>query len=699
MESTKKQRLFSIMQHAIPYVFLVLAAFFSTYILFYDGLAGGDDIGFHMGQIYDIFYGMKNGHFGISPNHYFMGGFAIYNQSYYGPVSHYSAAIIAYLTSWAGGDVIFGYKATIFLSGILGAIFMYKLARKISKNYYISLISAFIFVFLPYRSFCALSRCAFSEAVAISFIPMIFYGIYAILYNQEFRVAPYVCLALGAAGIIMTHPSTALYTVVFALIFIFVHFKRILVKRNEKDFWIALSITTVLTVGLVLFYVISSVSTKSSGIYRLSDNEIMWSNLEHVSGDTLRSVDFSGFLNIGWIRNVELSDYWDGSTVTFLVFGFLMFVASIIVMFFVDHFAKKLPWWARFPIDLATLVVFPILMDGRVEQYLSLAVFYLAFVIFETVPMFKDCDNLEVAENKVFKDLNFYFFMSSFIVLLIFIFDSDIWEILPSFFYNIQFPWRLWGLAYFMLAGLVCVLLSDFKVKKIAFNYVMAATASLLCVTMSLVEKRIYLATAKDVGSVVVEDAGEFANKIHVSGAQNEMVPLCFELRYDDPNWSTTWSHHDYQPKYENSLYTKVRNALIFQSNFILDKETYYDPAVLEGTATIEITKYDCPDFAFNLEVTSENAYIQFPEFYADGYVAYFNGQEMKGENVDGLLAFRVEQGSGEFDIKFEGSTAYKVTRPIFYTSLGLVIAGGVVGLIYRKKWMKKDENSQLKVD
>ena len=65
----------------------------------------------------------------------------LYNYGFYGPLPHYSAAILTFLTKWAGGNIIFGVKAIIFLSAIMGGIFFYKLAKKISNNVVISLIS------------------------------------------------------------------------------------------------------------------------------------------------------------------------------------------------------------------------------------------------------------------------------------------------------------------------------------------------------------------------------------------------------------------------------------------------------------------------------------------------------------------------------------------------------------------------------
>lgn len=688
MKAEMKERLFSIAQHAIPYVILIVAAFFSVFVLFYDGIPNGDDVSFHIPQIYDIYYGMKNGHFGISPNNYFMGGLAFYNEGYYGPVSHYSAAIIAYLTSWAGGGVIFGYKATLFLSSILGAVYMYKLARKISKNYYISLICAFIFVFLPYRSFCALSRGAYGESVAIAFIPMVFYGGYSILFD-EFKVSSYVALSLGAIGIIMTHPFTGLFTAIFGIIFVFANFKQILLKRKDKVFWIALSITTALTIGGLLYYVVNALVLEHSDIYRFSDPLIQWTNIEHIQGETERSVDFSGFLNIGWIRNNVGGAYWDEyTTVSYLVFTFLMFIGSAIAMIFVDHFSKKLPWWGRFPIDLAVLVVLCLITDARVEQYLATSLFFVCFVLFEVIPIFTNDKIAEHDKNFVFRDPNFYFCVGSMILCLFLLFVPEIWEIMPHFLYKAQFPWRIWGFFYFLVAMLVAIVLTDFKVKKLSLSFVLIAASSIVMVSMGLAEKRMYLAVAEENSLWVMKDEEQVAqythNTLH-SGWQNEMMPAIY--------------YENYSSEYSNSLYYYIKNRIGGQNHDqiyiyvrIFDENSYVAPAVLEGDATIQITEYDCPNFTFHLNVASEEALIQFPQLYADGYYGYINDQKIACENVDGLVAFRIKQDEGTFQLMWKGPAHYRVLRPIFYSSIGLIIAGGVVGFVYRKKYLKSSQ-------
>ena len=73
-----KERVLNIFKTYFPYVVLVVAALISCYIYFLPGLAGGDDIAFHLSMVNDVVYGFKHGYFGLSTNHLFMGGFALH---------------------------------------------------------------------------------------------------------------------------------------------------------------------------------------------------------------------------------------------------------------------------------------------------------------------------------------------------------------------------------------------------------------------------------------------------------------------------------------------------------------------------------------------------------------------------------------------------------------------------------------------
>ena len=62
-----------------------------------------------------------------------LGGLALDTYGFYGPFSHHTA-LLMYCFSWAGMTAISAYKTCVIVSGFIGGIYSYYLARKISKT-------------------------------------------------------------------------------------------------------------------------------------------------------------------------------------------------------------------------------------------------------------------------------------------------------------------------------------------------------------------------------------------------------------------------------------------------------------------------------------------------------------------------------------------------------------------------------------
>ena len=120
-------------------------------------------------------------------------------------------------------------------------------------------------------------------------------------------------------------------------------------------------------------------------------------------------------------------------------------------------------------------------------------------------------------------------------------------------------------------------------------------------------------------------------------------------------------------------------------------------PSVLEGSGDVEIYEYNTPNNKFHVNITSETALVQFPQFYYDTYEVKQDGKTIsKVQNVDGLIAFTLKQGTYDIALSFKPYKAYQATIPLFYVGTFLLVSGGVFGLIYRKKLMNrkpKEEN------
>lgn len=677
----KKDKVLDIVTKLMPYFLIIVASFVSTYTLFFNGLPYHcDDIAFHLSQVGDLVYGFEHGYFGLSTNHEFFGGFALYNYGFYGPLPHYSAAILTFLTKWAGGNIIFGVKAIIFLSAIMGGIFFYKLAKKISNNVVISLISTLIFIFLPYRIFCALCRFAFSETVAICFLPMIFYGAYRIIHDEEYSVSPYIYLILGAIGVILSHPFTGLMTATFGVIYVLFNIKKFIKKRNGFNIWPSLGVSIALIFCGVGFYVVNAASTKMSGIYRLCDPVIDWTTFEHVSQSTLNSTQFSGFINLIWINGIQTNlTEWNGETVSFIVLSIIIYMVSVVMMVISDKLIQHAPKnkYYRHLVVLVASFLFPIILRTRVETFIAVGISVLVYIFinsfFERHPI-KD----EEENKKLLYSPDFYFLLLAILVNFILIFVPDVWRIVPSIYLQCQFAWRLWGLQFFFIAWFIALILSYVKVRKSVLVSMSFSACLLLTLSQGLIEKRAYY----QVGKQITYDGESYATTIRGSGAQNEMVPLIY---YQE----------DYTPEYENSLFYKVRYAVYTWQNYFYSIDDYYPPVFLEGEGSAQITMFNTPQVAFDVNVTSETALLQLPQFYADGYICYVDGKECsKGINVDGLVSFNIPKGNYSLSVVFKCSNGYQVLRPFFYIGIVGICAFGIAGKLYSKKLSKSKEES-----
>ena len=671
---------------ALPYALLVIVAFLSCYIYFLPGLAPGDDVDFHVSMVADLLYGFDHGYFSYSTNHLYVGGFSLFNFGFYGPVTHYGAAIFTFLFRWAGASPITGLKFMVFASSILGEIFMYQLALKISKNnVLIALISTTMFVFMPYRIFCLICRCAFAEGVAMAMIPMVFYGAYSFVHDEKYRVMPYVVLVSGAALIILTHPYTGLITAVFSILYVLFNIKKVIMRRRNYPAIISLVSSAIIITMLVLFFVLTSSYYKSLNIYNLSDAERQWTNYNHISDSTKDSFSYSGFLKFDIIKQWTGASWWNNETVPSTVFSVVLYFASMTFAIVSDYLLKPLKksQYYRPVVFVVLAFVFPIVFQTRAEVYfaigVSTALYYAIKFAYDKYP------TEESDDTKLYKKVDFYYLLVALFLCAIFIFVPVSWKIVPSLFYNGQFAWRLWSVVSMLVAMLVAFLLSNLKVKKEGLIITSVLVASMMTLAMGTLEKRVYY--EKQSGNIMKNIDYDYVKKQNYSGKQNEMVPMIY--------YSNT-----YTSSYANSLYSDIKKIIHEKQNLIYDVDSYIKPVFLTGAGDVSIYEYNTPNNKFHVQIDTDTALVQFPQIYYATYTAYSGGKKIAtATNVDGLITFELTKGTYDIDLKFQPYSGYTATVPLFYIGVVLLIGGGVFGYIYRKKFLKEENEIQDSVE
>ena len=701
-----KEGFLSFLKKSFPYILLILGSLlpFWFWIIYTNFITGGDDVATHISLVYDLVYGFEHGFF-YSTNHVYLGIFAYDASLFYGMFPHYVAAILKYLFSWAGLNVIGSIKLVSIISQIVGTIFTYKLALLITKNKTISLGCGFLFAFMPYRIFCFYFRFAWAEAIATCFIPIFFYALYRIfVYDKKIYVAPFILLVTSLAMEIMSHPFSAILTVFAGVIVVLFNIKNIILKIKEKNIrWcIYLGISIVLEIGLVFVFVFPMFQALESGIYRVSYDDIMWTSLEAIISRIPMSNQFSGLLNFFWLGDYNIQSSTD--SVTLWAVGITLFIFIIIAVYVADYlilkYCKYQGKWLYLIRALITFVIMfvpNIIASQRIETYLAMSLFYVLYLILYILPLKKwlcfenevESYNKSVKEESLslIKDNNIYACLLILIIGFLYLYTSFIWKISPSFLYMGQFPFRFWSIVGMFMIILVCYLIKPFiKIKAVQPIFI-GLSCFLLTLDMGMVDKRLFSLPNENPGSF--EPDMQWIMNIREFGAQNEYMP---QIIYDI-------YRGDVKPSYPNSLANKVGLYVVNKLTMIFDMENYIAPQFLEGEGDIDIFYLNTPDVKFNVVTNSDNNLIQIPQFYYDGYNAkavFENGetQNLEVVNVDGLVSCYAPKGTYQLEFTFPGNTLKQAGWYVLSFSIVGVISFAIYGYLNRKKYEKNYVNN-----
>lgn len=696
-----KEGFLSFLKKSFPYILLILGSLlpFWFWIIYTDFITGGDDVATHISLVYDLVYGFEHGFF-YSTNHVYLGIFAYDASLFYGMFPHYVAAILKYLFSWAGLNVIGSIKLVSIISQIVGTIFTYKLALLITKNKTISLGCGFLFAFMPYRIFCFYFRFAWAEAIATCFIPIFFYALYRIfVYDKKIYVAPFILLVTSLAMEIMSHPFSAILTVFAGVIVVLFNIKNIILKIKEKNIrWFTyLGMSVVLEIGLVFVFVFPMFQALESGIYRVSYDDIMWTSLEAIISRIPMSNQFSGFLNFFWLGDYNIQSSTD--SVTLWAVGITLFIFIIIAVYVVDYlilkYCKYQGKWLYLIRALITFVIMfvpNIIASQRIETYLAMSLFYVLYLILYILPLKRwlgfenevESYNKSVKEESLslIKDNNIYACLLILIIGFLYLYTSFIWKISPSFLYMGQFPFRFWSIVGMFMIILVCYLIKPFiKIKAVQPIFI-GLSCFLLTLDMGMVDKRLFSLPNENPGSF--EPDMQWIMNIREFGAQNEYMP---QIIYDI-------YRGDVKPSYPNSLANKVGLYVVNKLTMIFDMENYITPQFLEGEGDIDIFYLNTPDVKFNVITNSDDNLIQIPQFYYDGYNAkavFENGETQNLEviNVDGLVSCYAPKGTYQLEFTFPGNTLKQAGWYVLSFSIVGVISFAIYGYLNRKKLCK----------
>ncbi|MCR4563007.1 MAG: hypothetical protein K5694_07405, partial [Bacilli bacterium] len=642
----------------------------------------GDDAIWHKSYVFDLVYGWRNGFFGLNGGHNFLGtsGYNIY--LFYSPLPHVFIGLFCLVFNM---PVVIAMKVGSIIISIVGVLFTYYLGKKITGNRSLAFAAGVAFAFFPYRIYDFIGRDAICEGFAICFIPILFYGVYAILNDEKFKVSSYIAAIIGSAGLVLSHPYTALLAGIAAALLIAFSPTKLWRVLKMKESWVALPVSILLIVGLVAFYVFPMLQATGTGYYNISNDVRMLTTREYLMSTLDGRFTKSGFLNFDWLIT-QKKNY--GETVGSWTFEIFMFpFLGSVAIFLLNYFFKKDKKQIAILSSLGVLLL-PLIFIHREEYVLASIFFAVSLLLVHFHEKEKSDLNESVALVKKLPmqtELYGLFLMLIFEMLLVW--TAFIWQVVPKVFLMSQFTFRSWAIFIPLLIIIIGILVKPFAKNRYVQEGVLLLSFFSLVVCMPMVSKRFAFYNWSGYSD---EPSLQYVRSLDRVGWQSEYAPRCF--------------YESYTPTYANGLYAAVRNEIRYNHDFRYTVDTYRTPAFLEGMGTMQIETLNIPNATFTLTVNSVDAFVQLPQFYYDGYHLTLENESGKevinGEYADGLVAFHVKYGVFAAKLTYDRPTSANVARPFFYISVSLLPILGAFGYFYNKKKEKsasKIETEEIK--
>ena len=169
-----------------------------------DILLPGHDLLFHLNRIEGLAQGMMDGQFPVKIQPFWLMGRGYATSVFYGDLFLYFPAVLRFF----GVSVQGAYKCYVVAVNLATAAISYYCFGKMLQNRWAGLLGAMLYTLSGYRLISLYTRAAVGEYTAMTFLPLIAYGLWLIYRQPRDAKAPpllWVPAALGYAGVINCH--------------------------------------------------------------------------------------------------------------------------------------------------------------------------------------------------------------------------------------------------------------------------------------------------------------------------------------------------------------------------------------------------------------------------------------------------------------------------------------------------------------
>lgn len=275
-----------------PYFILLIVTLIIGFPLLRTKVLNGHDSIFHLFRSYSGLIAIKDGQLipNINPN--MIGGFGYGVNIFYGALTTYITSFLSIFIKPIGLTINILILCSIFLSGL----FMYFFVKELSKNKHTSLLASTIYMTSPYFLYDIYVRMALGEIVCFVFIPLLFHGLYNIIYGDKNK---WYLLTIGTSGLFLTHNLSTFLCAIFSLLFVLFSYKKVLQKKTIKKLVLSLLLAILISLPTIL----PLLEAKMSSDYMVFDGTYMHStgiNMEEHSINIFKSSSNLPHIMVQW---------------------------------------------------------------------------------------------------------------------------------------------------------------------------------------------------------------------------------------------------------------------------------------------------------------------------------------------------------------------------------------------------------------
>lgn len=316
--------------------------------------AGGTDIMFHANRFYAIIQSIEFGTFPFYINSHTLNEYGYAVNLFY---PDFMLIPFAFLIPSIG--LAASYKLIIFTHTILCGILSYWCIGKVTKSNIVAFLFSLLYTFALYRIIDFSYRGALGEFISFTFLPIVFWGLYEILYGN-YKQKWYI-IAIGFTCLIYTHLLSAFLIFLMICIALLICYKAIL-KTPLRFFYLGIAgMTSLLLSSFFLFPMFEQLMDNSFyfqthpladqiGPQSYAVRRILWSMFSGLTDQKLRIESIGILLIIPLLFRIAIKGKHP-----FLKFADISMICGFILIFAVSD---QFPWYT-FPFNKLAILQFP----------------------------------------------------------------------------------------------------------------------------------------------------------------------------------------------------------------------------------------------------------------------------------------------------------------------------------------------------